>query len=69
MLGGPHAPSVVGQSPLPLEYGDPRDVERVPPRVSTAALPPFILVVPPSLFLPLSTNGSDLNPTRAKTGK
>ena len=65
MMGGPHAPSVVGQSPLPLEYGDPRDVERVPPRVSTAA-PTVILVVPPSA--PPVDNGSDLN-DQGETGK
>ena len=31
MTGPPHAPTVVGQSPLPLVSGDSRDVQKTPP--------------------------------------
>lgn len=30
MMGPPHAPTVTGQSPLPLVSGDPRDEEKKP---------------------------------------
>ena len=30
MMGPPHAPTVTGQSPLPLVAGDPRDEEKKP---------------------------------------
>jgi hypothetical protein len=32
MTGPPHAPTVVGQSPLPLVSGDPRDEEKKKPQ-------------------------------------
>jgi hypothetical protein len=58
MMGGPHAPGIVGQSPLSLQAGDPRDVERVPPPAPAPASTVILVLPPPA---PPVDSGSDLN--------
>ncbi len=70
-MGAPHAPSIVGQSPLSLQAGDPYDVEKQPKAAPTPAptpAPTVILVVPPPAPPAGNENGSDLNDP-GETGK
>ncbi|MFL5307122.1 MAG: hypothetical protein ACJ8F1_18040 [Polyangia bacterium] len=65
-LGAPHAPSIVGQSPLSLQAGDPYDVEKQPKAAATPASTVILVVPPPPA--PPADNGSDLN-DQGDTGK